>query len=262
MTSGAGNLSFGPAGNLLIGSWEGVLYQVSRATGEISTLAITGDPEALNNSVYDSSAGRIYVGTAFFLNTNKIYSVDPTNGESSVLIDVSGFGYTQQLLLAPAGFGSFGGKLLMLTYGVATSGLHAIDPENPGPPTTVSDHPGTDMDFAPDGTLYVTDYDNDQVVSVSASGQIAHFVTISNPEGIAVNAAGNLMFVASTGTVTQIYRVTIPDAVATVEASPVLQRGTSPTGLVLDGSGKLLHRRGESELLIDAIDITGNVSSR
>jgi DNA-binding beta-propeller fold protein YncE len=115
----------------------------------------------------------------------------------------------------------------------------AIDPGNPGSPVTVVSQEFATATFSPSGILYAADYTGDRVVTVSPTGVVATFLSgINEPEGLAINPAGNRLYVASTAAPgDSIYSVTIPGGVvATLPFGPDLQDGIYPTGMVVYAS--------------------------
>ena len=240
-TSGYGNMSQDVAGNLLFTppvSPAGVLYTVSRSNGQLSIIATNvgaaqGGPFPLTSSVYDPTAGLIYVGAD--TSPMRIYSVNPVDGNSSLLFDLGPVGGTlTALLIAPAGFGSVGGQLIICTYN--GSGVLAVDLSNPAPCIVVATGDFNSGTFAPDGTLYCTDHT--QVVTVSATGTVTPFAVVPRAEGLVSNSSGNTLFVASAFT-DSVYTVSLPGAVVARYAAARLSGGWFPTGMAFD-NGKLL----------------------
>ena len=250
--NGSGNLNFDASGNIIVATGGGNVYSVSRSTGEIATVANTVAGGArLMCCVFDKNANRIYACTD--ANPTSIYTINPSNGASTLLVSLPG-GYGQQMNFVPTAFGAHAGELLVQTY---SNGLYAIDPSSPGSPTVTYPQSGTDMEFGPDGTLYVADYDNDRIVTVSSAGAVVEFAPmVAEPEGIAINASGTKMYVASVGSPSRIYEVTMPAGTATPLADRTFTSGSYPTGMLIDGHGHLIFvTAGSSEMVIDFLTL-------
>lgn len=250
VTIASGNISFDPSGNLFLADQFGTLHRFARSTGDRTLVAanINGGNRLLC-VVFDPGTGLFYTGGT----AGNICSVDPSDGSSQQIINAIGDA-NQQLLIAPAGFGSFGGALLHVGQGA--TGITAIDQTaNPVTTSNITTTPLTDAEFAPDGTLYATDYNGGQVVTVSAGGTVTPFAGgLSNPEGIAIDTDGSRMWVAETGAGQPIVEITIPGAVVVdTVATPVLTGGFYPTGLVYDGVKNLIHVGGTSVQFIDFV---------
>jgi hypothetical protein len=72
------------------------------------------------------------------------------------------------------------------------------------------------------------------VVTVSSTGAVLDVIAlVDRPEGLAMNPAGNRLYVASVAAPDSIYSVTIPDlAVSALPFEPDLGGGYYPAGLV------------------------------
>jgi hypothetical protein len=259
-TVGYGNLAVDGSGNILVPGENGTLYRIKKNTGRLEVVAANiglsdGGPFDLMSCVYNPAVDRIYVSEVNY-NPSRIYSVDPADGSSQLLVNLGNNGYICQLLMAPAGFGAHGGYLLAVTYGGAGSGIVAINPGNPTSTATVSALKCQSATFGPDGTLYATDYYGGRVVTISSTGVVTDYLTgQSNVEGIAVNKANTRMYIARTslsGNVDSLYSVTMPGKVVKALAfEPDLDDGYYPTGLILDGAGKIIFNSGEAAKIID-----------
>ena len=259
-TFGSGNLALDGSNSLIFATQNGILYRISRTTGELSIAAANigineGGPYRLMSCVYDPVADRIYVGESSS-NPTRIYSVNPATGAYQLLASLGDNGYPQQLLMAPAGFGAHAGYLLVFTYSGGGNGIVAVNPGNPVSTQTVSSLKCTDAVFSPNGTLYAADWNNNRVVTVSPTGVVTDFVTgIAYPEGLEVNPAGSRLYVASVTTPDSIKSVTLPGGiVSTLPFEPELDSGYYPAGLVCY-AGKLFFCTGESSLSIDFYDL-------
>lgn len=237
-----GNMAADDNGNLLLsigGGPNGHLYEVSRDTGQLRILttdigAAEGGPYQTRSVVYDSDADLIYVGSASAAPA-RVWAVDPTDGSHSLLIDLGNIGSPCALLIAPAGFGSFGGHLLVCMMN--GQGIHAVDLSNPVSSTQVAAGDFDNGEFAPDGTLYCTEFNNNRVVTVAADGTVTPFADVPACEGIAINSSGSILYIASS--VDSLFTVSVPGAVVTSVKEIKINGGWAPTGMVYD-NGKLL----------------------
>ena len=263
-TYGYGNMAVDGAGNLLVPCETGILYRVNKTTGAPEVVAANvglsdGGPYDLMCCVYNPAASRIYAGIESG-DPSRIYSINPSNGSSQLLVDLGDNGYICQLLMAPAGFGAFAGYLLVFTYQGGGSGIVAVNPGSPGSPAAVSSVKCNAAAFGPDGTLYVVDRANNRVVTVSSTGVVTDYLTsLSFMEGIAVNTANNRMYIARVGMiggVDSLYSVTMPGKIiSTLGFQPDLDDGWYPTGVILDGAGKILFNGDETAKAIDFFNL-------
>lgn len=258
------NLAFDGAGNVLIPEQFSLLHNVNRITGKagLTAAVLPRLNKILVACIYDPTADRIYVAANNVGSSGEavIYSLDPNDLSATTLLNLGINPTLLQLLIAPDGFGAIGGHLIVLSAGPGT--VSSIDLSNPVavvPLATVL--LPSDMEFAPDGSLYVASYLSDKVVKVTSSGTQSDFVTISNPVGIAINGAGTMMYVG-TGRVSSlenpIYAVTIPGAVATVVDSAFFAiPGWTTRGMVVDGNTLIyIHdQSGKSAKVLDFVDL-------
>jgi hypothetical protein len=104
-------------------------------------------------------------------------------------------GDVQDIVIAPAGFGAYGGSLITSGY----SGVFAIDPTT-GIVTTLS--PGTlvsSIGFTPAGSLLGTDYNANNILSFAADGSTSVFYSgVGNqPDGLSVHPLTGDVYVAT-----------------------------------------------------------------
>jgi len=234
-TDGAGNLLFTPAGT------SGVLFTVLRSSGVLRIVAANigigeGGPFPLMSSVYDPTTGLIYVGTTQA--PTRIYAVDPADGSHSLLIDLGSVGTANDLLIAPAGFGAYGGHLIICTY--SPGALYAVDLSNPVSSTQITTGQFNSGVFGSDGTLYCTTASGSNISTVSATGTVASFTTmpVSGLDGITFDSSGGRLFVASSD-VDSVYAVSVPGGTPSRYTAANFDAGWWPSGLIYD-NGKLL----------------------
>lgn len=201
------------------------LYTIARADGALTVLPITGITDILISVVDTGTA--VYVGT----DAGTIYSVDTTTGAATLFATVGP--NAQALAVAPAGFGAFGGQLIA---GDRDGDVNAIDAV--GAVTFIANVAGlTNLAFAADGTLYVTDDGAGNLSTVTAAGVVAVVAGgFGEADGIAINDAGGRIFVFTPGT--GINSVAVPGgAVTFVNNDYSLDGGYWPTGAFFDAPG-------------------------
>ena len=131
---GYGNMALDELGNLLVPSQNGVRYRINKSSCTLEIAAANvgiayGGPYDLMCCAYDPARDKIYVG-AMPGNPSRIFSVDPDDGSSQLLVGLGNQGQICQLLIAPAGFGVYGGFLLVFTNSGLGTHMIAIDPDN------------------------------------------------------------------------------------------------------------------------------------
>jgi len=245
-----GSFAFDGDGNLLFPVPDvDEIRSLARDSCTVTTVAtgVAGSASFLG-IIYHN--GWIYAGH----DDGNIYRIDPATGVGTVLVNVgatvNGFG------IAPAGFGAYGGQLIAVTN---FGDIYAINLSVPAPvPVQFADtgHVISSMVFGSDGTLYVTDSDNDKILTVTAGGTVADFATgLSSPDGLAINNAAGLLYVANYGDDT-LKSVTIPGGVVTNMGSYDFDSGWYPSPIIYDeASSILLMGTGESSLTIRYLDI-------
>jgi len=246
-TAGWGNASFDSSGDLMVvGGHSADITTVARSDGSLTALTAAGQVGDLL-SIVDPGAGLLYVGTT---GTSNIYSVDPTTGVATLLINVGGSDVTG-LVVAPPGYGAFGGQLIASTQ---NGSIIAVDQTTPAFSVIVAPAGAlySDLEFAADGTLYAVDNSGD-VVTVSDTGVVAVLATIANADGVATDSAGGRLFVAAeTPGVGELFSVTIPGGVVASLGTFDFDSGWFPSGLAFDGS-TLMMLTGENSMTIEAI---------
>jgi hypothetical protein len=100
-TAGSAGLALDGANNLICATFNGVLYSVSKTTGQLSikaaNIGITeGGPFRMMSCVYDPVADRYYTGDI----SSRIFTVNPTTGDSQLLVNLGSMGVVEQLLKA------------------------------------------------------------------------------------------------------------------------------------------------------------------
>jgi sugar lactone lactonase YvrE len=245
-SGGYGGATLDANGNLLfVVNSADQIRSLDRSTGTVTTIAtgVSGGYELLGIT-YDQ--GSIYVGTS----NGNIYRVDPTTGVSTLLATISG-DFINGLVIAPATFSPYGGQLIVATY---SGHIYAVDQSVASPTPVQFAYTGTDASalvFDSAGTLYLADYMNNKIVTLTAAGVAADFVTtgLSAPDGLAFG--NGVLYVANSDDDT-IKSVTIPGGVVSTVTSFDFNGGWYPSPIVYDvTSNLLLLGTGTGSLIID-----------
>jgi len=233
-----GDLYLNYDGDLLIPELDSqVVHLMNHASCAIRTMA-TISGQYLISVVEDKFGGRVYAGST----QSNVYSINPTDGSSSLLASV-GAGFINSIVRAPAGYGSYGGQLIIAT----TSGqIDAINQSQASPtPVLIADLGGAvpDLVFDSAGTLYAADYYDDKVVTVAADGTVTDFATdIARPDGLEVDATGSRLLIATSlaANNTLLYEADIPGGVISPIRKMNFGVGYGTSGLALDDHDTLL----------------------
>lgn len=244
------NFAFDGDGNLLFPVPEAdEIRLLTRDSCTVTTVAapVAGAPFFLGILYHD---GWIYAG-----HTNSdIHRINPETGAGTVLASVAST--VNGLGIAPAGFGDYGGQLIVATH---AGSIYAVDLSDPAPVPVQFANIGTSatsMAFGSDGTLYIADYYNNKILTVTAGGTVADFATgLSRPEGLAINHEAGLLYVANSGDDT-LKSVTIPGGVVSTMANYDFDGGWYPSPIIYDKTSRiLLMGTGEHSMTIEYLDI-------
>ena len=223
-----GDMTFDGNCDLLVGGCIGNgIYRISHTTGAVTSLATS-----LANArgvAYRSTDGLVYTSDA-----DEIYVLNPS---PTLVVNLGN--YITSIAVAPAGWGSYGGRIVAAQY---DGDVYAVNPTGP-----VSTLVGTlagaqlsDLAFASDGNLYVVRYDQGQLLSVTPAGVFAVVATgLGNPTGLASDPLGARLFVADDGA-GRVWQVALPAGTATQVGTGVFDSGWAVSGLARDGAGHLL----------------------
>lgn len=242
-TASLGGYAFDPNGDLLFNTWiQDDIRLLDRETCALSTVATSVSGLTLTGL---TSENPIYATSE----DGNVYTVDQSSGVSTVLAATGTV--PLNVTIAPAGYGAYGGKLIV---GGMFGEIIAIDQSQPSPtPSTIATVGGVaaDLIFGSDGTLYVADY-NGKIVTVAADGTVSDFaVGLLNPDGLAIDNARGLLFVADSGTDT-LNQVTIPGRAISDLGSHDFDDGAGSSGIIYDTAGKnIIFSTGESSMTID-----------
>lgn len=249
VASAYGNHAFNSAGDLLIANNEDenilLLDRTSCTTTPIAT--ITG--RNLISVVEDTNTNLIYTGTS----SGHIYEINPGNGSATLL--TSATGNINAITIAPSGYGSYGGQLII---GTLNGAISAIDQSatNPSPSTIANiGNAISDLAFSKAGTLYVVDFDFGNIITVAADGTSTDFITavINEPDGIEIDDASSRLFIADSGTDT-LYSSTFSGVLTTLRSID-FSTGFGPSGLTYDGNGTLLMHLATSEIVAQPVEL-------
>jgi sugar lactone lactonase YvrE len=231
-----GDLTFDGSCNLIVtGGFNNALYKIDKTTGNVSTFA-QGFPNfsASNGITYRSSDGFVYVS----LEPNgQVYKVD-SNGVFSL---VASTGMTiNAIALSPASFAPYGNQVIVAHQDGTVA---AVDPAN-GAVSSFASTGGSlsDLTFAPNGVLYVANYANNAIQTVSAAGSVQTFASgFSGVDGIAVHPDGTRILAACSGNGT-IQSVSIPGGALSLLKNVTLDGGYYVSGILTDLSGNVLYK--------------------
>jgi len=231
---GFGDLAFLPGGDVLAATSTS-LTRVSMSDGSRTTFA-SGIPGSYTLGVTHRPAdGLVYVSNS----TGGIFRI--SGGTPTMIHNVGS--RVHSLTIAPATFGAFGGQIIAT---VNDGRVVAIDPAGPSV-VTVGTSPGSDFSdaaFAPDGTLYLVDYNTNSVRTMTAAGGVATFLAtgLTNPDSIAIDPSGARMWVVNSGGGGSLTEITIPGAAPTLRATFPVNFGDNVTGILYGDVTTLIHR--------------------
>ena len=191
LSYGFGDLASDAAGNIYAtGGYSNQVYKITPA-GVVSQFGDTGTGS--------STLGVSVVGSALYVgfDSGDIRTMDLSQAAPTgvLLANIGGGNDAMGMALAPAGFGPYGGQLVVGSY----NGISIVNPTNGDVTTLISPgSPHSDIEFTADGTLLATDYNGGRIVSVSAAGVVTEFhAGPVEPDGIAIEPATGEVFVAS-----------------------------------------------------------------
>jgi len=246
---GYGSFTFDANGNLLfVVNDSDEIRLLDRNTCTVTTVA-TGVSGVSGNTL----EGMTYYQNSIFVGDDygKIYQVNPTNGSSTLLTTISS-GTINGLVIAPAAYGSYGGQLIVATE---DGDIYAVDQSVASPtPVLIANIGGSyasALIFGSDGTLYVADWNNSKIVTVTAAGVVADFATgLNGPDGLAIDDNAGLLYVANSNDDT-LKSVTIPGGSVSTVTSVDFDDGWYPSPIIYDAtSNLLLMGSGEDSLTI------------
>ena len=181
------------SGNVYTTATSNEVYKVTPA-GVVSQFGTTGGNGLCLGMLVKGDT--LYVG----FDSGDIRTMDLTQPSPvGVLLASIGAGNDAMgMAVAPAGFGTYGGQLVVGSY----DGISIVDPDTGTVNVLLStvDDPHSDVGFTPAGELLATDHDNSRIVSVSATGtESVFYAGPSEPDGIAIHPGTGQVYVASSG---------------------------------------------------------------
>lgn len=232
-----GEIAFDGNCDLIVGGGEETanLYRVDRDDGSVS-LVVQGLPHTLVSGItHRASDNRVYFAAGI---PDYLYALDDQDQVHPIMPLEDPI---LSLTVAPPGFGAFGDQLIAVAYGPPR--LLAIDIDNyVVTPFAESASMLSVAAFAGDGTLYVADWANDRILTVTADGEFTPFYTgLDAPDGLAIAPDGARMFVAHRSGAGRIDQLSIPGATLTPGIAFELSPGAAPTGIVVTGDNHVLY---------------------
>lgn len=246
-----GQIAFDGDCDLIVSGGEETsnVYRVDKDDGSVSIIAPHIHYQVVSALTYRASDDRVYYATGIDEPPElfaRLYAVDGQDQVHEVLTFVD---TVTALTVAPEGFGGFGDQLIATArLGGNVSALQAIDVETGVITTFAESNIGFGAAaFGADGTLYVTAWNSDSIVTVTADGVIAPFYSgIDNPSGLAIAPDGSRMFVAHqespvwSGT-DHIDEISIPGATLTPRVVVAQGFAGNLVGIVVDGANHVFY---------------------
>lgn len=230
--SGSGSFAFDDQGDILITSFQGIEI-LARTTCTFSTVTANVATSDLLSIVFDPGNGQIYTGA----DNGSIYGVDPGTGTPNMLVTLAND--PNSLVIAPAGFGAYGGQLIAA---LPTGEVYAVNQSQVTPTPVLIGNAGigaSALIFGADGTLYIATGDA-TVVTMTAAGVVANFATGMNEvDGLAIDNAGGRLFIADAGS-DELLQATIPGGVVSMLSAANFDGGYRPSPIVFDGIGTIV----------------------
>lgn len=232
-----GEMAFDGNCDLIVGGGEETsnIYRVDRDDGSVS-LVVQGLPHVLVSGItHRASDNRVYFAAGI---PDHLYALDDQDQVESIMALEDPI---LSLTVAPQGFGDFGDQLIAVSAGPPQ--LLAIDVDNDViTPFAQSASLLSVAAFGSDGALYVADWGNDRILTVTADGDFTPFYTgVNAPDGLAIAPDGTRMFVAHLSGIGRIDQISIPGATLTQGVAFELSTGAAPTGIVVDGANHVFY---------------------
>jgi DNA-binding beta-propeller fold protein YncE len=264
-TVGYGDLEFDRDGSFVLvankvtAPTDNFLFRVTRA-GVVSTLSATiGAPdEQLLSLAIDPATQTIYMGS----DRGNVYR-RTADGTLSLLVSASA-DPVLGLELAPATFGSFGGRLVATTE---AGELLVIDPQSPTPVASITPSQTLttldDLVFSSDGTLYALENDGSstpRLLSIMADGTVTRISTapgqLGRPDGIEIDEGGARLLVTSAfASNNRLLAVALANGQVSQLAAIDIDEGFFPSGIVYDRLGTIVYRQGDTSTSLAAVSI-------
>ena len=242
-----GELDFDGSCNLLVSGGSQDLVERIDPTGNFLPPIFLPNTTMTLGIAYRASDDLVYISTDF---PAQLWSALPS-GETSFIMNVPST--LNALEVAPAGFGAYEDMLIAASHdGI----VRAIDPLT-GSIWDVGDIGALIHDLVFDpilGTLYLTDYDSGQILTMDATGMVDTFACgLDGPNGLAIDPF-NTLFVATSSlpSSSSVTAIDIATGMHSVIAEPSFDSSQYGTGLRFDANGTLLMKTqwGEIDYLV------------
>lgn len=250
-----GGFAFDANGNLLfhvISTDE--IRSLNRSTCVVTTVAQDVSFNATGSVENDFRAMTYHNGSIFVGGySGNIYKVDQATGTSTLLTTVPAVpeddpqpDSVNGLVIAPSTYGSYGGQLIVGTY---SGHIYTVDLSVASPTPVLIAYIGTDVSaliFDSNGTLYLADYMNNKILTLTAAGVVAEFATgLDGPDGLAFG--NNVLYVSNDGGDVPtpngtIKSVTIPGGIVSDITSSTFKfnNGWAPSPFIYDATSNIL----------------------
>jgi DNA-binding beta-propeller fold protein YncE len=215
-------MTFDAQCNLYWSADGGEVFRVAKGSNQVTTVHDIGS--LARGLVFNPADNKLYVGAQ-----GNVYSMT-TTGQNVQMVAAIG-SYVNGMEMVPAGWGSFGGQLAIAHH----SGKVYRLPTSGGSAVVVGTTSGQLSDLVFDGlNLYVANYSSKTIQKLSPNGTFTVQVTMPcNPDGVAVQE--NKELYVACGSTNKLYKVPLPNGSPTLIASPKMNGGWAPAGLIFDG---------------------------
>jgi hypothetical protein len=241
--SGSGQLEMAFGGDLFVAGLDTKdIFRVSQLDGTVTTFAtdVTTSTNLLSLA-FDPAANVLYAGS----DGGTLVRVSSAGAVSSFATVA---GQLNTLAIAPAGFGAYGGQVIV----GSTLGLYAVDPStSPATVTAISTSAGniSDLTFL-GGMLYAVT--GNSVVIIEPDDTVTPVTILSGSvDGIVYDPKRNVFYVADS-TNDELYTVAT-DGTATTMGSYDFDSGFFISGLVLVNPDLLVIGTGETSLSLSSL---------
>ena len=232
-----GGVVVGPDTNIyVVGGWLKNAFRITPG-GTATTLTLNAAGTPIGVGIVGTT---LYVGQdSGRIDTFDISQPSPTATFLTTVPGTLNGNGNADFALAPSGFGAYGGQLI-----ACNGGVYAVNPTT-GAKTNIFVGSGdwhSSLDFGPNGTLYVTEYNSGNVLTVTAAGSTSVFANLpgANPDGLAVHpGTGNIYVADPSGG--KIFMITPAGVVSTFATSVILDDGFYPTGMAFSRNGTVLY---------------------
>lgn len=197
-TDASGNVYVAGGYSTSVAVFDGTSHSIFGAAVPEGTLSteVVGDTLYVGAQVF----GRVYESSISSPGFSLVGSLPVAGGSDNHGIE--------DIALAPAGFGSFGGQLIVGTH---SDGLWAMS--TAGVATPIAGGSFTSLEFDSNGNLFAVRHANSDLVTVSPSGTVSLFASGFQSEGLAIHPSGDMYAISSKSKA--IFKITSAGAVST-----------------------------------------------